>query len=124
MKSERKRIIDRLDDLTREAAKVMYHDCVFCHRQATDTVHIFGKKAFPSTRWDLKNIVRACNDCHIDWGHKNPNDFMDWAKRCLGDEEFDALSRRAHTVTHQSVSMLREIEQKLLLEMSERGLVI
>lgn len=118
--SEKRNLIDRLDNLTREIAKRRYPDCVFCHRETTDTAHIISRKAH-SVRWNPDNIVRACHWCHIEWGHRHPRDFMNWARDFLGEERFDRLNRSARKPEKWSVSMLREIEQKLMLEASEKG---
>lgn len=120
--SEKKNLINRLDGLTRQVAKVLYPDCVYCHHEATDTVHIFTRKSH-SVRWNLNNILRMCADCHRTFAHGTPDKFMSWAREFIGEERFDELNRLAHRPEKWSVSMLREIEQKLTLEVSERGLV-
>lgn len=120
MSSEKRILIDRLDNLSRQIAKVRYPDCVCCHYAATDTVHIFVRKSH-SVRWEPDNILRMCDSCHRNFAHKHPSRFMDWAQRFLGEERFDRLNRKAHNPEKWSVSTLREIEHKLILEASEKG---
>lgn len=33
-------------------------------RPATDAAHLFPKGAYPRLRWDLRNAVGACRECH------------------------------------------------------------
>ena len=39
--------------------------------------HCYGKKAFPTLRHDLQNLLLFCDDCHK-WWHKYPEIAGDW----------------------------------------------
>jgi 5-methylcytosine-specific restriction endonuclease McrA len=41
-----------------------------------DTAHVI-RRAVKVTRWDLKNLLCLCHECHM-WSHKQPNLFMRW----------------------------------------------
>ena len=56
--------------------------CQKCGRK--DTLaghHIFGKKAYPSGRWNLDNGILLCYGHHIHFAHKSPYLFEDWMKK-------------------------------------------
>ena len=53
--------------------------CQYCKRGDTLAAHhIFGKKAYPSGRWNLDNGVLLCYAHHIFYAHAKPEEFRRW----------------------------------------------
>ena len=64
------------------------------HRVIIQCCHIFGKQAYPVTRFEPTNAFAGCSGCHR-WAHDHPKEFYDWVKGWMGDEAFEALYQRA-----------------------------
>lgn len=57
--------------------------------------HYHGRRK-KSTRWDEDNCSGLCFGCH-QYFHENYDEFTEWLKQRLGEEEFDLLNSRART---------------------------
>lgn len=78
--------------LTLERAR---NRCEFCGEGGQlDQAHGFGKKAFPSVRWDGRNLFAACRKCHHH-GHAYPDWWERQLRGILGDQQFEQLRRDA-----------------------------
>ena len=58
--------------------------------------HIFSKGAHPATRHDPKNGIALCMRHHLYWAHTEPMEFAAWVLDRMGQEEYEALERRAN----------------------------
>jgi len=62
--------------------------------------HIHGRRIF-NTRWSLNNGIALCHKCHVfgnDSAHQAPLVFAEWLRKEKGQEWYDDLLRRYHTV--------------------------
>lgn len=95
-KSRRAYLIKAIDDLVSLRVRERdHHTCRKCGR--TGRVyhhHIFGKKAHPSTRWEISNGITACYHCHVS-AHASPEDFRRWTIGWMGEKEYEALYVKA-----------------------------
>lgn len=74
--------------------------------------HIFGKRTYPATRWNLDNGILLCYACHIFFAHSRPEEFRrflilwfeqrlrdtgSWIIKgyCYGPSTYDALFQLA-----------------------------
>lgn len=72
--------------------------CMRCKRadKALDCSHYWRRDMW-GTRFDPKNCVALCRDCHTLWErHQNP-EYKAWMIRWIGQAEYDALEHRART---------------------------
>ena len=96
--------IDPLDTLfskfIRMRAMQRVHGCEKCLAGKTDykqlqCAHYKGRRK-KSTRWDEDNCSGLCFGCH-QYFEENHDEFTEWLKQRLGEEEFDLLNSRART---------------------------
>lgn len=91
---------EELYKLLSVAARSLYGPkCEICGKLGTQAMHFHGKKAHPSVRFDLRNILWACTKCHIFDSHMRSD--MEHARRALmqrlGADGFEQLYIDAHT---------------------------
>ena len=80
-KTKRKKIIDRLDEVTPAIIKLRdERTCQKCsgkpQPQGCHWAHIYSRTSH-KMRWDLLNSLVLCNGCHRFW-HANPIDAENW----------------------------------------------
>lgn len=86
IRSERKRLTDRLDKVCREVIRLRdYNSCQICHKSIrgsnSQPCHVIAKGGGASLRrWDLLNIFLGCMHCH-QWWHNNPLDSAEWFRK-------------------------------------------
>jgi 5-methylcytosine-specific restriction endonuclease McrA len=84
MRSLRKRLTTRLDNLIRDFIRKKYHNrCCKCGKkisgQDSQVSHIVPKGNGASwRRFDLDNVLLMCYSCHINWWHKSPTEAGKW----------------------------------------------
>lgn len=84
MKSKRRRMTDRLDELCRKIVRLRDDNkCQRCSKTVdgsdSQPSHIVPKgNGASKRRFDLINIVLKCMYCHIHWWHKNPTEAGKW----------------------------------------------
>ena len=110
-----KAIDKRLDDLWSELVKLRAgNKCEIknCQKTAPLNSHHVYSRAKRSVRWCVENGYCLCVGHHIGTkfsAHKTPNDFSEWSKQDRGQEWFDLLQAKAHTI-----SKLHKFEKELL----------
>jgi len=83
MKSKRKKLTDRLDDLCRQVVRLRDNNqCQKCGKiiKGSDShpCHVVAKGSGASQRrWDLLNMFLGCMKCHR-WWHDNPTESGKW----------------------------------------------
>lgn len=122
MTKEKKKQIKRCDKLWSEIVKHLWNNkCAIegCERAGLSAHHFFGKKAHPSTRYDINNGVYLCFYHHIQKCHRE-NDTEPVRQALIGriGKEFEKLYQRSNKISEHT---LDEIEEQLLkqLESSE-----
>ena len=84
MKSERKRLTKRLDEIILKIVRLTTHGrCQKCNKAVSGSnshpSHIVPKGNGASwRRFDLLNIQHLCGSCHLWWWHKNPLEASMW----------------------------------------------
>lgn len=97
-----KNTIKRLDKLASELCRLKAGGvCKHCGRQGHDPHHIISRN-HKRLRWDQKNLIFLCRNCHISIHHLGT-----WA---MFDEELD----RSVKIWH--LSELKELEQEIKLK--------
>jgi hypothetical protein len=72
-----------------------------CGRLAWCGHHIFGKKAYPSVRFNLLNGFPVCRGHHKFLAHDNPEKFRDIVIEWMGGGFFGELKFKANTEKHK-----------------------
>lgn len=116
-KSRRSYLIGQLDAIT--SRKVRERDGNKCRMPRCGNTrvfhhHIFGKKAHPSTRWEIDNGVSLCFQHHVD-AHASPEDFRRWVIGFMGEAAYEALYVRA-----QMRTSFKEIDLEWMLKEARR----
>lgn len=114
MKSERKRAIDRLDNLIRAIVKLRDHFCVTCGASPIEVGHLITRGNH-AVRWNLKNCHGQCRTCNSNH-ERNQQPYIEWFVENYGQEEYEELVR----ISHQELSKykLGEIEVELIAELN------
>lgn len=78
--------------------------CRHCHQHAegrnAQWSHIFVRELF-GTRWNSRNSVLLCSDCHNGWWHDlSRQEAMSWARAQLGKGELDQLWAESIALLH------------------------
>lgn len=68
--------------------------------QGLHCAHIFSRRC-RSVRWDEDNAFALCFSCHL-WAHGNPTLFAEWVLEKMGKRRYEALKKRAMTLTKQT----------------------
>lgn len=113
MKTPRKKIEDKLDDITRELVRKEFHNrCAKCGKPVeginSQKSHVKSKGAYPHLKFDLQNMVLLCRGHHLYWWHKEPTEAGEWFKKEFPDR-FRYLEKAKKIHTHHSVEDLQNL---------------
>lgn len=61
----------------------------------TSISHLFGQAEYPNVKWDEYNAVVMSNQVHEHYHTQNPFVYINWFIEYYGQEELDALKKRA-----------------------------
>ena len=107
-KSERKKLVARLDKVFSEYIRQRDGACVICGKRDRLTAgHLFTRTAY-STRWDVLNTHCQCTGCNL----RHETDWVPFETRFkdkYGEEEFDKLYKKHHTTVKYSNGRLVEL---------------
>ncbi|MBR1146688.1 HNH endonuclease [Bradyrhizobium sp. AUGA SZCCT0431] len=72
--------------------------CRRCKRTGIglDNSH-YWRRDMKRTRFDPKNCIALCRDCHTAWERHQNNEYKAFMVEWLGRDEYDALEERART---------------------------
>ena len=90
MKSQRKKLIDKLDQLTKEYCRVRDNwVCQWCGKDVDNSnahrSHVIPVSHGNRLRWDERNYKLLCFHCHMNVWHKSPLMAQDWFKSKFHD---------------------------------------
>ena len=116
MKSETKKINDKLDKAWSASIRSV-NRCEYCgKRESLNAHHIFGRKNL-SVRWDLNNGVCLCAGCHVFnthfSAHQTPTLFTEWIINRNGQGWHDELKLKAHSTLKLSLLDKKQILHEL-----------
>ena len=66
----------------------------------------YWKRGDSSTRFDPKNCIALCRDCHTIWERQKNLAYKQFMLRWIGQQEYEALEIRARTFTNRRESVL------------------
>lgn len=118
MRSLRKRLITRLDNLVRDRIRKIYHNrCCRCGQliegMNSHPAHIIPKGNGASwRRFDLMNIILLCFKCHRFW-HDNPTESGKWFQEKYPAENIYLEKYRNGKPAEISTEEMEQLESKL-----------
>jgi hypothetical protein len=118
MRSLRKRLITRLDNLVREFIRKQYHNrCCKCGQviqgMNSHPAHIVAKGCGASwRRFDVLNIILLCYRCHR-WWHDNPTESGKWFAEKYPDREVYLEKYRYGKPSEISTEEMEQLEKEL-----------
>ena len=104
MKTERQKLVKKLDDIVSKIVRKRDGICICCGTDKKLTCSHYWNRDKKGTRWDLDNCDSACWPCHkyrLE-GRKN-GWYKDFMLEKLGQEKYDLLEYRANTTTKYTV---------------------
>ena len=120
-KTERQKIVDKLDDAVSLYTRLRDKKSVTSGR--TDKLtnsHLFSRVSY-ATRWDITND----GNCHCQTSDENfrhefdPHDYTAWYIKNFGTEKYDELHARYNTIskykTYQLQEMLDDVNNRIKL---------
>ena len=120
MKTERKKLIDKLDKKVMELVRERDNwTCQRCGKKVTKSnahcSHVIPRSRGNALRWDLKNLKLLCYHDHLNWWHKNPVEAGDWFKSKF-PERWKYIESKKDTMVKFKVSDLEELLEELKCE--------
>jgi len=121
-KQKQEALLDELySEYIRRRAVKLAGGCQYCGRlvlsyKGLQACHIHSRSKH-TVRWDIRNAFGGCGNCHLDLdSHIDAK--AEFAKKLLGEEEYERLYVLANMTTKQSpVDLkLKEIELRELLK--------
>lgn len=113
-KSERKRLIDSLDDVVRQICRKRDERCASCGKvlsKGAQVSHYIGRRYF-ALRWDLRNCHMSCAGCNI-LHNTNPAPYTNFMIITYGESIFDELEFILQAHTKFGILELRELLENL-----------
>lgn len=113
VKSERKRLIKRLDDLVREIV-CKDHTCCCCNKwsEVIQPGHYITRKVY-AIRWNLLNVHSQCQGCNLRHNY-DPSPYTRYLLNTYGKQVIDELIDQKNNAPKTTLTRMREIEQELL----------
>ena len=106
---ERKELEGLLDRAWSEYIRTRDQSCQYCGLKVEPHPHhIFGRR-HNATRYDIYNGIGLCGKCHNLIAHGEPEKFIEWFKKHVGEAQFDRLQECHRQVCKFSISDLQEI---------------
>ena len=99
------------------------HKCAICGLPSQAAHHFFGKKAYPSVRFNLDNSVACCKGCHSIKIHlKGQTELArDALISRIGQDRFDKVKKLANEVARFTLDDLIAIKEELLAHLKGKG---
>ena len=121
-KSERKKLIDKLDKITAKIIKIRDdYTCQKCGKKPVPRgchwAHIFSRSRH-SVRWDLLNSVVLCNGCHRYW-HANPLTAQIWFSKKFPHRYEYLQAEKQKPVRQIQTIELQELYEQLKYKLKE-----
>lgn len=113
-KSERKKLIKKIDDLVSKIVRERDKKCIYDPSHSTKwlTCSHFWNRGKMGTRFDLENCDAACWPCHKWRLEKQKNGwYRDFKLKQLGEERYTLLEYRSKNNPH-----FKEVELQILFE--------
>lgn len=119
--NKQKAIKKALDNVWRDTIHKIYGGvCSACGKSGVQAHHFFGRKAYPSVKWDVDNGVALCVGCHIMKVHRNGQTEIarDALIKRIGQIKFEELKKRANETRHYKMPDLIALKEQLVINLS------
>lgn len=120
-KSNRKKLVEKLDKVYSLYIRALYPICVFCGSLTEHCFH-FMTRAKYATRWDVINGVGSCRGCNFEMEF-NPHPYVKWFIDKYGLEEYNNLIARSNVIpkySNEELEAMIEFYEKALAKL-EKG---
>ena len=115
MKTERQKIVKKLDKIVSEIVRKRDRVCVVCNGNfKLGAGHIFSRQAY-STRWDISekgNVFCQCWKCNYRHGFDS-YPYFKWYMDKFGVNQFKLLRRKYNETVKWSTPQLEELHARL-----------
>jgi len=116
-----KSIDKRLDEAWSLLIKLIAgNQCERCFKTTYLNSHHIFSRSNKSVRWHIPNGICLCAGCHAlnnDSAHKSPLLFAEWIKHKRGEQWYNNLMMRAHSVgkltTFEKEIILKELQEEI-----------
>ncbi len=123
MKTERRKLKDKLDVICREIIRIRDDNrCQRCHKPVEKSnahcSHVIPKSRGDTLRWDLINLKLLCFHCHINKWHKDPMEAYEWFAKAF-PARWRYLESRRHTSVKFTIQDLKDLRDELKLKLKQ-----
>jgi len=117
MKTERRKLTDKLDRICAEIVKIRdKHICQHCGRYAQASnahcSHVIPKSRGNNLRWEISNLKLLCMHCHLHWWHKDPLEAGKWFEKKF-PKRWEYLEMYRHEQSKFTISDLKDLHNDL-----------
>jgi 5-methylcytosine-specific restriction endonuclease McrA len=106
--TERKKLVKRLDEVTREIVLKRDKFCVTCGKtENLQCGHLITRARY-GVRWDLMNCNAQCSGCNLRHEYQ-PEIYTRWFLNHYGEKEYQSLCNRAETQGKFTIDELETI---------------
>ena len=110
--TERKKLVKRLDEVTREIVLKRDFACVTCGKTTNlQCGHLITRSRY-GVRWDLQNCNAQCAGCNLRHEYQ-PEIYTRWFLKVFGEVAYQDLCNRAETQGKFTIDELESILMKL-----------
>ena len=115
-KNPRSKLIKKCDVIFSKIIRKRDKICRKCRKtESTQCAHIFSRSNM-ATRFNPTNALGLCFYCHLMWAHRNPVEFTLWAKRELGQKNWEKIERLSNTIKQWTPKELQGLYDNLKLQ--------
>lgn len=111
--TKKQRLKKKLDKLIQEIYTKKYPKCMVCHAPTSEMHHYYPKAQSLRLRYEPDNLCPLCRSCHFSHHTKGNPIIHEVILKKRGEKWRQKLREKKNEVFKDTLSNLREIEQKL-----------
>lgn len=117
--SDKGRLKDKMDKLLQQINVPLNPVCIVCGAPTNEMHHYVEKKKSLFLRWDKRNLVPVCRDCHCRHHFSGDPRIVQQILKVKGNDWADEIERERRLFFKDSMGNLQSIYEKLKLEYNQ-----
>ena len=113
MSTDKGRLKDKMDKLLQQINVPLNPKCIVCGAPTSEMHHYIEKKKSLFLRWDKRNIVPLCRNCHCRHHFSGDPRIVQQILRVKGNKWADELEQDRRVIFRDSMGNLQTIYERL-----------